>query len=69
MELNLHASPELKTQSIIELNRESYLEDLVLIIYTLKMDSAESELGWFELAQPPWALPAMLSFTPAYRAG
>lgn len=49
MELNLHASPELKTQSIIELNRESYLEDLVLIIYTLKMETQQS-LSWVGLS-------------------
>lgn len=71
MELNLHASPELKTQRIIELNRESNLEDLVLIIYTLKMETQQSlsSVG-FELdLGPPWALPAMSSFTPACRAG
>lgn len=39
MELNVHASPELKTQRIIESNRESNLEDLVLIIYTLKKET------------------------------
>ena len=39
VELNLHASPELKTHRIIELNRESVLEDLVLTIYTLEMET------------------------------
>lgn len=59
----MHASPELKTQRVIELNRESNLEDLVLIIYTLKMETQQS-LSWvgFELDLGPWALPAVLSF-------
>lgn len=46
MELNLHASPELKTQRIIELNRESNLErSCTYNLHFKDGDTAESELG------------------------